>query len=89
MKEMNDVVEASKGLNLHENFMFDLIDTGVRRSTSDQLEDMVVMYQHYPGTITHILYLDIFFVSEDDNQVKPKYSNQNNNEIFDAVMEAV
>lgn len=49
MTEMNDVVEASKGLKLPEYFKFDLIDTGVRRSIKDQLDDMLTMQQHYPG----------------------------------------
>jgi hypothetical protein len=49
MTEMNDVIEASKGLNLHKYFKFDLIDTGVRRSIKEQLDDMLTMQQHYPG----------------------------------------
>ena len=51
MKEAKDILEASVGLKLDDDFKFDLINTGISRTTKDQLDDMVTMHQHYPGKL--------------------------------------
>jgi len=51
MKGLKEIKEQSEGLKITEDFHFDLINTGISRSTKDQLDDMVTMHQQYPGNI--------------------------------------
>ena len=46
---LNEVLESSKGIKLPADFKFDIINTGITRSTRDQLDDMVVIKNVYPG----------------------------------------
>ncbi|CAI2369280.1 unnamed protein product [Moneuplotes crassus] len=80
MTEASEVIEASAGLHLSEDFKFDLIDTGIHRTPKDSLDDMVTMHQQYP---------EIFLYTEESEGVKKKYSNESNIKIFNAVMEAI
>lgn len=45
----NEVLESSKGVNLPADFKFDIVNTGITRSTHDQLDDMIVIKNVYPG----------------------------------------
>ena len=49
MKEVDDIIEQSHGLKIDEKFEFDIINTGICRTTKDQLDEMVTMNNHYPG----------------------------------------
>jgi hypothetical protein len=59
--------EASEGLQLPSDFNFDLVNTGIRRTPKDQIDDMMIMNKDFPGKNFNDV-IDILLIKDNEKK---------------------